>query len=185
MADFKAMRSACSEARGGRIEARAKGHSHSSHPHGAGRKHRATGGRVGFADGGNVEGPAPKSRSDRHGKKGGAKININVISPPAATAAPPIAAHPPMPVPMPGGAPGGMPPRPPMAGGPPGAGMPPPGGGAPMMRPPGMKRGGAAKNTSDDFGDDGDPPRGKKPPQMKAGAASGEGRLEKAGMEVA
>lgn len=163
MADFNSMRSACSEAKGGRITARAKGHQHGHTGHSKhGVAKRAAGGRVGFADGGSIEGARPKARHDRKPGKGSAKININVISPPAAAAASPIMLHPPVPIPPPAGLgapPGGIPPRPMMPSGGP-LGMPPPGGGAPPMRPPGMKRGGRME-------------------RMTAGAASGEGRLEK------
>lgn len=162
MADYKAMRSACAEAKGGRIAHRAgvRAHAPAKHAHTGthGHKHQAK--PKGYADGGSVDGGKPKSRHDR---KGGATVNVIVAGggqpQPRPVPVPVPAGRPAMP---PGGsaglgaAPPPMPPRP-MPGGPPigGAGMPPPG-----MRPPGMKRGGAAK--------------------MDAGAGGGMGRLEKA-----
>lgn len=151
---YDTLRSACTEARGGRITARAGA---KATPSNAPRQAKAMTNRH-FASGGTVEGGKPKHRADR---KGAGHVSVNVVVP----SAPPQA----MPIPVPGRP--GIPPvglgaaRPPM----PMAGGPPPGGAAPMMRPPGMKRGGGVE----------DPPAGKKPPAMEGGAGGGLGRLEK------
>lgn len=148
-----------------------------------------------------VEGKASGGRLDKFARGGAAKksgkghhTHINImVAPKGGDGAPPMGAG--GPPPMAGGAPpmvpkGPMPPPPggPMAGGMPGMppGAPPPGGG---MKPPGMmKRGGsvpsglssksnielwgkrASSNSKYEAG-------GKVP--MKAGAMTGEGRLEK------
>ena len=117
-----------------------------------------------------VEGKKSGGRLDKYARGGKTKgkhhhTNVNIVvaphggPPPASGAAPAALGGPPG---LPPG--GGLPPRPPMAGPPgmPPGGMPPPG-----MKPPGMmKRGGRAYAKG-----------GKVP--MKAGALSGEGRLEK------
>lgn len=113
------------------------------------------------ADGGEVMGRARGGRSDRPHRPN--KTVVNVIAPGGGGMPPPMPPRPPMLPPGAGGPPPGAmpppgmpPPRPPMGGmGP----MPPPGGAPPPgMMPPPRARGG----------------------RMDAGAASGEGRIEKA-----
>lgn len=166
MAKYEEMRASCARERGGRLEtvAGVKGlvakavREHENHEHGG--KHT----KLKLRHGGAVDGEAPRHRADRRAKggkvdgKGHGKIAINVVipqAPPAAGGMPPVPPRPAVPPVGLGAAPGApMPPRP----------MPPPGppgGAAPMLRPPGMKRGG----------------------RMTAGAASGEGRIEKAEMQ--
>lgn len=113
-----------------------------------------------------VEGRARGGATDRPGK---ARTVVNVIVPPAEPAAPVMPPHPPvMAGPPPGPPPQAMPPRPMLPPGQPGMasmGGPPPGG----MPPPGMMpraRGGRTERA--------------KGGGLDAGAASGEGRLEKA-----
>ncbi len=107
-------------------------------PHGDGARAKfKNGGRVGYADGGSVEGDTPMSRLDRpsRGKKGGA-TTVNVIVAQKPDQAPPVPMMPP-----PGlGAPPAPPSTPIGAGGPP---VPPPG----MM---GRKSGGRVFAQIDD-----------------------------------
>ena len=122
-----------------------------------GRMKRATGGAT-------LDVAGMKKAGKKHAS-GKGKTNINIViaagkgqaMPPADVMAPPPA----MPMPMP---------PPPMAGPPAGAmpPMPPPGAGAPPMPPvPGRKAGGRITKVASSYKD------------MEAGAASGEGRLEK------
>lgn len=146
---------------------------------GRARGGRASGGKTGFGDGaamkmtgdttdgnGMIDGRARGGKMPKHGKT---QVNIVVGQPPAGGAPPPrppmpppgaMAAHPPM---GPPGMAAGPPAGPPAGAGPMPPGMPPgPPGGPPMgPRPPGMKKGGAIAS------------------KMKAGSASGWGRIEK------
>lgn len=136
---------------GGSVDAKIKSgiESHESRMHGV--KHRAAGGAI--------DGSPARSRMDRggksgkKGKKGGTTVNVVIAQKEPAGA-------PPMPMPPPAGMAPPMPPKPPMPppGPPSGPPMPPPGagGGPPIpMRAAGGRLG------------------------MTAGAATGEGRLEK------
>lgn len=131
-------------------------HAHESHLHRGEPKTK-------LRDGGKVEGRARGGRTDRPGKSG--KTVVNIVMPQGGGDKPvpvPVPVRPPMGAAPGGPPPGAMPPRPMPPGPPPGGvsgmgAMPPPGAGAPPMMPPRAKGG-----------------------RMTAGAASGEGRLEKA-----
>ena len=136
------------------------------------RDGQKSGGRTGRATGGGLFG-ALKGATKKVSKKGG-KTDINIVinagqkAPmrhPAAGMMPPDAGMPPMPPPGAGAPPPAMPPMamPPGAG----PGMPPPGAG-PGLPPPGRKAGGRISKVASSYKD------------MTAGAASGEGRLQKA-----